>query len=94
MKTSCLRCGRVVPTGARCQCEPVRNGSTRAWRNLRAAVLLRDKATCAYCDQPGTHIDHVVPVSQGGPTHPDNLVAACARCNLEKGASPHPRRAA
>jgi 5-methylcytosine-specific restriction endonuclease McrA len=87
MNTSCLRCGRVIRTGARCQCEPTRNGSTRAWRDLRAHVLLRDRQTCRYCGVPATHVDHVLPISRGGPTHPDNLVAACQRCNLQKGAA-------
>ena len=57
----------------------------RASRILRAMVLLRDKGTCRYCGRPATHVDHVVPVARGGPTHESNLVAACERCNLEKG---------
>jgi 5-methylcytosine-specific restriction endonuclease McrA len=30
-------------------------------------------------------IDHVIPVSRGGQHVPDNLVAACKRCNCSKG---------
>lgn len=32
------------------------------------------------------HVDHVVSVADGGPTSPDNLIAACQRCNGGKGA--------
>jgi hypothetical protein len=30
------------------------------------------------------HVDHVIPVSDGGEDVPENLVAACASCNLGK----------
>ena len=33
-----------------------------------------------------TTADHVIPHSKGGPTTPDNLVAACRPCNTSKGA--------
>src|SRR6185436_5753385 len=32
----------------------------------RAGVLVRDKRTCAYCGDPATTIDHVMPRSRGG----------------------------
>lgn len=54
---------------------------------LRSLVLRRDGYRCAYCgssDGP-FDIDHVVPVSQGGATHEDNLACACASCNRSKG---------
>jgi len=31
------------------------------------------------------HIDHVIPLSRGGSNYPENLVCACAHCNLSKG---------
>lgn len=31
-------------------------------------------------------LDHVFPRSRGGIDHPDNLAAACKRCNTSKGA--------
>jgi 5-methylcytosine-specific restriction endonuclease McrA len=33
-----------------------------------------------------THLDHVHPLSRGGADAEHNIVPACARCNLSKGA--------
>ena len=87
--TSCIGCGAVIASGSRCRRRRLpkrRQGSTRAWRNLRQHVLQRDRGRCRYCGRLASHVDHVVPVVRGGPTHESNLVAACADCNLEKGA--------
>jgi hypothetical protein len=59
---------------------------------LRFAVLRRDGFRCAYCgrgepDGVRLHIDHLEPVARGGRTDLDNLVTACADCNLGKSAS-------
>ena len=59
-------------------------GSSRAWRELRLKILARDANTCAYCGLPADQVDHIVPVAAGGSDHPDNLTAACRRCNLKK----------
>ncbi len=57
---------------------------------LRAHVFQRDDKACRYCSATLTlrtmHVDHVVPVSRGGDNDSSNLVAACVRCNLSKGA--------
>ena len=50
---------------------------------------LRDRFSCQYCGEwfP-THdltFDHVLPRSKGGRTTWDNVVTACAPCNLMKG---------
>lgn len=51
---------------------------------LRDEVL--SDAECFYCGAyPATDVEHVIPFSQGGSDHRDNLVAACSRCNVEKG---------
>lgn len=39
---------------------------------------------CAYCPQPATTFDHIVPVSAGGESVPGNIVPACASCNSSK----------
>lgn len=52
----------------------------------RFNVFLRDRFQCQYC---GAHddltFDHVTPRSRGGRTTWENVVAACAPCNLKKG---------
>lgn len=56
------------------------------WQSLwKRAIMVRDRWTCRYCGAPAEHIDHVVPRCQGGADSLDNLVAACAACNLHKG---------
>jgi 5-methylcytosine-specific restriction endonuclease McrA len=56
----------------------------------RFNVFLRDRFTCQYCGVAfSTHdltFDHVVPRARGGRTSWDNVVTACAPCNLKKGA--------
>jgi 5-methylcytosine-specific restriction endonuclease McrA len=52
----------------------------------RFNLFLRDQFICQYC---GAHhdltFDHVIPRNQGGRTTWENVVAACAPCNLHKG---------
>lgn len=67
-------------------------------KSLREAVLSRCRYQCSYCGRSGTpdadpdgaawHVEHVVPVERGGPTHAENLTLACRRCNLSKGTRP------
>jgi hypothetical protein len=56
----------------------------------RRTVFERDGWRCSYCDTEITmetgHADHVIPRSRGGSDDLSNLVAACAPCNLSKGA--------
>jgi 5-methylcytosine-specific restriction endonuclease McrA len=52
----------------------------------RFNVFLRDKFECQYCgDAHELTFDHVIPRSKGGQTVWENVVAACAPCNLRKG---------
>lgn len=56
----------------------------------RKSVMMRDNYTCQYCGSQPTKgeltIDHVIPRVQGGETTWENVVCACKRCNLRKGA--------
>lgn len=57
----------------------------------RSAIIERDNRTCHLCGKtnlPDTqiHLDHVIPLSRGGPHTEDNLRVACAPCNIRKGA--------
>src|SRR5204863_1043440 len=52
----------------------------------RFNLFLRDAFACQYCQSPeDLTFDHVVPRSRGGRTTWENIVTACAPCNLRKG---------
>ena len=52
----------------------------------RFNVFLRDGFSCQYCGGgEDLTFDHVTPRSRGGRTTWENIVTACARCNLVKG---------
>ena len=61
-------------------------GTLYGWQ-LRSYILRQDRYRCAYCDAESRRLelDHIVPVSKGGPTRVGNLVAACRSCNRKKG---------
>ena len=51
----------------------------------RFNVFLRDRFQCQYCGaRDDLTFDHVIPRSKGGRTTWENVVAACAPCNLRK----------
>jgi 5-methylcytosine-specific restriction endonuclease McrA len=69
-----------------------------ARRITRRAVFARDEFRCQYCGNGSSlTVDHVVPRSRGGTSGWENIVTACAPCNLRKGdrlpheAGMHPR---
>jgi 5-methylcytosine-specific restriction endonuclease McrA len=58
----------------------------RAPAFTRFNVFLRDDFRCQYCGETKElTFDHVIPRSRGGRTTWENIVTACARCNLVKG---------
>ncbi len=56
-------------------------------RISRRALFARDGWRCVYCGTAGGRLtlDHVVPRSRGGASIWENVVTACAPCNLHKG---------
>ena len=52
----------------------------------RFNLFLRDRFSCQYCGSPA-HLtfDHVVPRRLGGRTSWENILTACAPCNMKKG---------
>lgn len=56
-------------------------------RISRRALFARDGWRCVYCGTSGGRLtlDHVVPRSRGGASVWENVVTACAPCNLSKG---------
>lgn len=60
-------------------------------RALRKQIMERDNYTCQICgkympDEVDIEIDHILPVSKGGLTEPNNLQVLCGDCNRHKGA--------
>ena len=52
----------------------------------RFNLFLRDSFACQYCGSgEDLTFDHVTPRSRGGRTSWENIVTACAPCNLRKG---------
>lgn len=57
--------------------------------DLRYRILKRDNFKCQICgstqaDGVKLEVDHIIPVSKGGKTEPDNLQTLCDRCNRGK----------
>lgn len=57
--------------------------------SLRYDILKRDHFRCVLCgassrDGVKLHIDHILPVSKGGRSVPENLRTLCEHCNLGK----------
>lgn len=57
-------------------------------KRLRFEIFKRDGFRCRYCGANAVatllHVDHVIAVAEGGGDDPENLVTACADCNLGK----------
>jgi hypothetical protein len=56
------------------------------WQKIRKTILERDSHLCQIrgpkCTTTATAVDHIIPVSAGGPWYdPNNLRAACTPCN-------------
>jgi hypothetical protein len=78
-------------------CDPLTVPIGRLRQNVskQRERLGRDQGwSCRYCSGAGDedsgpdgrawHVDHLYPVVRGGDSQPDNLVLACATCNLKK----------
>jgi hypothetical protein len=69
-------------------------GSQDASSARLGVIVERDGDGCVWCSRPFDHLvhptrEHVIPRIKGGPSWLENEVAACARCNRERGhASP------
>ncbi len=55
----------------------------------RRNIFARDRNRCQYCGKRFTtnelSLDHVIPRSMGGKSAWENIVCACAQCNVKKG---------
>lgn len=61
-----------------------------AYNGARRAIYERDEGICHICgiavDFEDYEIDHIVPVSRGGGSEPENLATSHRRCNRKKAA--------
>jgi len=87
----CLRCGTLTRSGSYCAAHAPaqsstawRGGSTRAWRQLREQVLMRDGRRCIRCGSTDRlEVHHLVARGQGGPDAAHNLVTLCHHHHAE-----------
>jgi hypothetical protein len=60
-------------------------------KKVRFEIFKRDGFNCQYCGatppRAVLHIDHIIPVAEGGGNEDTNLVTACDACNLGKAAN-------
>lgn len=63
---------------------------SRRFQHLRSQVIARARWRGEYCRAPQAgsaytfHLDHILPLAEGGTTVLDNLALACALCNGAK----------
>ena len=62
-------------------------------RFSKTNLYIRDLYTCQYCyielPRKELTLDHVIPISRGGKTSWENIVASCKTCNISKGNKIH-----
>lgn len=76
---------RRLFTDAVGQLAAMESASRLAPRGLAEFIVLRDQ-TCRtpWCDAPIRHVDHIIPVAEGGPTTAVNGQGLCEACNYAK----------
>ena len=56
----------------------------RAKRRFRESIYHAWDHKCAYCGQPATSLDHIIPRFKSGSSNRNNLIPACRTCNQTK----------
>jgi 5-methylcytosine-specific restriction endonuclease McrA len=63
-------------------------GDRKACIAFRKLVKTKPELSCYWCGKPtkikDRHVDHIIPLSRGGPEAITNLCCACAACNHKK----------
>ncbi|CAM9897593.1 unnamed protein product, partial [Ectocarpus sp. 6 AP-2014] len=63
---------------------------TKVTPSMRANMYSDQHGTCAYCEKHITRtpadfdVDHIIPISRGGPTCRTNLHLLCVKCHRTK----------
>jgi len=76
----------LVDGGPRCGAHRLPRRRGGGWRRVRDAVLAASPV-CVVCGAAAVEVDHVVPLAEGGDSHPGNLQPLCARCHAAKTAA-------
>ena len=58
-----------------------------AKKRFREDIYKHWNYKCAYCEEPATSLDHIVPRFKSGSSNRNNLIPACRRCNSNKGST-------
>ncbi|WP_298341834.1 HNH endonuclease [Ferrimicrobium sp.] len=67
--------------------QPQPSGRKKIPEDVKQLVMVRDGAKCAYCGSTvDIQFDHIIPISLGGSSNPENLQILCGPCNRRKGA--------
>jgi 5-methylcytosine-specific restriction endonuclease McrA len=89
----CIVCGALT-RASRCPAHTLRNGSSRAWRDVRAYVLARDGRRCTAVEEgrrcpvtAGLEVDHEVALADGGLNRAANLTTLCQEHHRRKSAA-------
>lgn len=59
-------------------------GSAAWWKEIRTAVMIRDRFKCFRCESKrrrGLSVHHIVPRSEGGEDNLENLITLCNKCH-------------
>lgn len=59
-----------------------------AKKRFRDTIYNEWNCKCAYCEEPATSLDHIVPRFKSGSSNRNNLIPACRRCNSGKASNP------
>lgn len=90
---NCVVCNKIIFTNnSRKYCSPdcqriavkLKNKNNREPipKHIKFTIFSKHDGKCVYCGGEANCIDHVLPVSKGGRTAENNLVAACFQCNI------------
>lgn len=61
--------------------------------DVKLLVMHRDQGQCCHCgSESDLQFDHIIPLSRGGSSNPENLQILCGPCNRAKGANVTVRR--
>lgn len=90
-------CDRLIESGRFCESHKgdvwQKHGKAHTyggdWARRRAYVMARDEYLCQPCLKAGrvtqaAHVDHIIPVAEGGTDGLDNLQAICESCHKVK----------